>query len=389
MEQPSKLDQLRALNDRVLAEIVCQDQRCPDFVITSWQVDRLSDKGIVNPDGLFRFSGTGYDAANREYERHWTVVLKNMKSPEEEGDITNIWFWKRELLAVKSGLLDDLPAGGVKAPRFYGTTEQNGSAWIWMEYIQENDPPRWPLQRFPTAARFLGKLNGAYLCGRPLPNYVWLSRDQGISWVKDMDPDGTWDHPVVQQIVSAVNRPRLQRLLADQERFFQVYRTLPQVFSHCDASRRNQLFRVNAEGVEEMVSIDWAWCGIAPIGWDLAMLLVDSTLLFELEPKELPGVEAAAFPAYLEGLRSSGWQGDSGLLRLGYCVSATLFPLMIMPRGAIMWSGDDMQSFALQTFGCRFDEVALGWRELVEHLLDLGEEALSLMNEMPQEPVTI
>jgi len=383
MEQPSMLEQLSTLDDRVLKEVVRQDQRCPDYVMTSWQVDRLSDKGIVNPDGLFRFSGKGYDPAHREGESAWTVVLKNMKAPEEEGDITNIWYWKRELLAVQSGLLDNLPAGGVKAPRFYGTSEQNGSAWIWMEHIQDNDPPHWPLGRFPDAARRLGRLNGAYhLGGRPLPDYPWLSRDQGISWTQDADPEKHLDHPAAQKVVSAENRPRLLRLWAERERFFHVYHALPQVFSHCDTSRRNQLFRMNAEGIEELVSIDWAWCGIAPIGWDLSMLLVDSVLLCEMEPEELPGVEEKAFPAYLEGLRSSGWQGDSRLVRLGTCVSAILFPLLPIPLASTIWSRDDMQSFTMQTFGRRFDELAQGMRVLTEHLLDLGEKTLSLMNEM-------
>ena len=380
MEHPSMLEQLSTLDDTVLAEIVCLDQRCSDFVITSWQVSRLSDKGIANPDGLYRFSGRGYNTALREDERDWTVVLKILTNPPEEGDITNIWYWKRELLVFQSGILDDLPVGGVKAPRFYGSSEQNGSAWIWMEYIREDDPPRWPLQRFPLAARYYGRFHGAYLNGRALPNYPWLSRDQGISWANGIIPDENWDHPGVQQVLSVENCQRLQWLLADKERFFHVYHALPQVFSHCDTSRRNHLFRLDNEGVEEMVSIDWAWCGIAPLGWDLSMLLVDSVLLCEMEPEDLSGVEEAAFPAYLEGLRSSGWQADHHLVRLGYCVSATLFPLMAMPIAAIIWSRDDMQDFALQTFGKRFDVVARAWRKLNDHVLDLGEEALSLMD---------
>jgi len=109
MEQESMLNQLYSLDQNVLADIVRQDQRCPDFVITSWKVSRLSDKGIVNPDGLFRFSGRGYNPTHREVERDWTVVLKMIQKPPEEGDITNIWYWKREFLVFQSGLLDDLP----------------------------------------------------------------------------------------------------------------------------------------------------------------------------------------------------------------------------------------------------------------------------------------
>jgi hypothetical protein len=360
---------------------VRQDQRCPEFVITSWQVERLSGKGLINPDGLFQFDGTGFDPARPEKECAWSVILKNMRAPEEEGDISSIWYWKREVLAVQAGLLSDLPKGGLKAPRFYGTVEQDGGAWIWMEYVKDGQPPRWPLSRFPAAARSLGRMHGAYLGGRPLPDYPWLSRDQGITWAGDVDPTNFLEHPRVQMLLSVENRARMQRIYANRERFFKAYRALPQVFGHCDLNRRNLFFRMNAEGVEEIVGIDWAWVGIAPIGWELLMLLANNALLFEMEPEELPGVEEAAISAYLDTLRSAGWQADSRLVRLGYCVSATLFPLLGLPfYAASDWMGTDPN--LLQT-GCGFEEAAPGWRELVEHLLDLGEEALGLMDELP------
>jgi len=387
MEQPSMLDQLHALDEHVLADVVRQDQCCLDFILTSWQVERLSDKGIVNPDGLFRFRGTGFDPDQKENERTWTVVLKNLQAPPEEVDVTNIWYWKREFLAFQSGLLNELPEGGVKAPRFYGSFEQENRVWLWMEYIRDIDPPRWSLQRFTDAALRLGRLNGAYLNGRSLPGYPWLSRDQGITWTMDMSPEGVWDHPGVHQMFSPENLQRFRRLWKERERFFQAYHDLPQVFGHCDSGRRNHLFCLNSTGEEEMVSIDWAWCGIAPLGWDLTMLLPNSALLYEMEPEDLPGVEETAFPAYLEGLRSAGWQGDTRLVRLGYCVCSTLFPLLPSARGVTLWYGDETQTSILQ-MGCSYNEAAPGWRILNEYLLNLGEEALSLMEELAIGSVT-
>jgi hypothetical protein len=369
---------LRAFDQHMLADAVRQDQRCPGFVVTSWQVDRLSDKGVENPDGLFRFSGTGYDPVQGEAERTWTVVLKTLKTPSEQGEITDVWYWKRELLVVRSGILDDLPAPGLKAPRFYGTVEHKDGASIWMEYIHEKDPPRWQPHRFPAAAYHLGCFNGAYLAGRSLPHFPWLSRDQGIQWAKDWDPNGAWDHPSIQQVISGENLSRLKRLWANREQLFTAYHALPEVFSHCDTGRRNHIFRVDPNGAEEMVTIDWAYCGIAPLGWDLAVLLVDSALMFEMDPDELPGMEGKAIPMYIEGLRSVGWQGDSSLVRLGFCLSATLYALIPMPRAAVYWSEDWMQSSTLQAFSRPFEEIALGWRTVTEHLLDVGEEALSL-----------
>jgi hypothetical protein len=44
-------------------EIVRRDQQSATFTITDWHVDRLSSKGIINPDGLSPFPGTGHDGA--------------------------------------------------------------------------------------------------------------------------------------------------------------------------------------------------------------------------------------------------------------------------------------------------------------------------------------
>ena len=56
------LEQLQGVDIRMLTEVVRQDQRSLAFDIGEWHVHRLSSQGIVNPDGLFRFSGNGRDS---------------------------------------------------------------------------------------------------------------------------------------------------------------------------------------------------------------------------------------------------------------------------------------------------------------------------------------
>ena len=53
---------LQAIDPIRLTNVVRQDQRSPAFEITNWSVKRLSDKGIINPDGLWIFTGTGRDS---------------------------------------------------------------------------------------------------------------------------------------------------------------------------------------------------------------------------------------------------------------------------------------------------------------------------------------
>ena len=67
------LKTLQAIDPKLLTDFVRQDQNDPSFEISSWDVQRLSDKGISNPDGLWRFSGQGAGAAGN---RPWAIVLK-------------------------------------------------------------------------------------------------------------------------------------------------------------------------------------------------------------------------------------------------------------------------------------------------------------------------
>lgn len=51
-----------------------------------------------------------------------------------------------------------------------------------------------------------------------------------------------------------------------------------------------------------------------------------------VQPDELLDLDAIAFPAYVQGLRDVGWQGDPALARLGYTLG------MVLLHGlAIFW----------------------------------------------------
>ena len=125
------LEQLQAIDPEVLTTIVRQDQRSPTFEITQWAVDRLSSKGIINPDGLFRFSGYGRAG---DVSRPWSVVLKIVRKPDDQQNPRDIWYWKRELLAAQCQLLEHL-RGPIAAPRIYAISEHADNGWLWMEHI--------------------------------------------------------------------------------------------------------------------------------------------------------------------------------------------------------------------------------------------------------------
>lgn len=174
------LTALQALDTAVITEVVRQDQQEPNLEVTDWTVKPLSTKGIMNPEGLFVFSG---QVRAGESARPWSVVLKVLKKPKKEQEPHEIWYWKRELSAAQSGLLASLP-GSVVAPRFYGTKEHEDSGWLWMEHVQETKGGVWTLDDYAFAARQLGQFNGAYLTGTPVPSEPWFCHKLVRQWTE-------------------------------------------------------------------------------------------------------------------------------------------------------------------------------------------------------------
>ena len=89
---------LQAINPAVLESVVREDQRSPSFQITDWSVGRLSNKGIINPDGLWLFSGQGHD---QQGPRNWSVVLKILARQTEEPPINDMWNWSSRSLGLR------------------------------------------------------------------------------------------------------------------------------------------------------------------------------------------------------------------------------------------------------------------------------------------------
>ena len=93
--------------------------------------------------GVYRFDGT----ASHEGETvRWSAVLKVLgRSGNDDEDERGWDYWRREALAYRSGLLAQLP-GGLAAPRLLHATEGvGGRQELWLEAVEEEIGPRWPL----------------------------------------------------------------------------------------------------------------------------------------------------------------------------------------------------------------------------------------------------
>ena len=372
------LVKLKTIDSTILNDVVQQSQCSPSFEITEWSVRRLSDKGIMNPDSLWLLSGKGYDS---EGSRPWSVVLKILERQEQEPPLSDMWHWKRELLLVQSGLTEHLP-GPVKAPHFYRINETPDGAWLWMEYVESRHSGPWALDDYAFAAHQLGYWNGACITGVPLPSEPWLARQHYRTWLSDTNPEQNWQLPLHQKHISDDLRNRYDRLWAEREMFYSVLEALPQCFSHFDSQRRNLFIRRGNDEQDELVLVDWAMCGLGPLGAELYALVGMSSGLMEWPPSALPELDTAAFGSYLQGLREAGWSGKADLVRLGYVAWQAIWLGCDFPGYTAWWCIVDRSPIALKAFGLAEEELYLQWLPLLYYSLDCADEARFLMKKL-------
>jgi len=333
--------------------------------------------------GLYRMSGSAHveDAI-----RPWALVLKVCALAD--GTDPGAWGYPaREGNAYGVGLLDDLP-GGLVAPHCLAVeTQPDGTSWLWLEAITDAHPGPWPRARYAQVARVLGRFNGAYLAGMPLPDQPWLSQGWLRSWVESAEPfltelERLADHggpPALDQLYPPPVIVELRRLWNERERFLSVLDRLPQTFCHQDAFRRNLMHRAGPAG-DQLVAIDWAYAGRGAVGEELVALVLGSLFMFEapgIRPHEL---EAACMASYVTGLRESGWTGDDRLVRLGFTAAAALRFTVGTVRLLVPGVTDPAQHPMLEElFGRPFAEVIEGWAGLWPYQFALAEEARALL----------
>jgi hypothetical protein len=313
-------------------------------------------------------------------EREWSLVLKLSRRDPRTDDPSAWNYWKREFLAYRSGILDDLP--GIAAPRVYGADERDGEFTIlWLEDVPESVSGRWPTERYVLAARHLGEFNGAYLAGRPIPDAPFLTRTQLRSWATWLSSSdiirskATWGDRIVVREIAVPPIDRLERLHAAMPALLDALDRLPQTFSHLDCWRANLISARGATGAPRTVAIDWSSVGRAPLGQDLAILVFGSQIWLDAEPSDLTTLSARAFESYLDGARAAGWTGDVGRLRFAYAASAALYMGPPLPFWIARVAEPARREWLQRKCGRPIEEVVHGWSLLLDHVLDLAAEA--------------
>jgi hypothetical protein len=353
-----------------------------------WRAEAINP-GIGSATGaMYRVGGSAL--VDRQV-MSWSSILKVVSltgssfNPASD-NLDHPLYWEREALAYQSRLLEDLP-GGLTAPRCLAVTRWAGDElWLWLEEVREQYGPRWPLEQYASAARCLGRFNGAYLAGWPMPAHPWLC---GPATLRGMlnhfggaqevlyDPR-TWEQPLIRRVFPSSGAERMRRLWADRAPLLDALERLPQTLCHKDAWRRNMFAPIGTSNPDALVMIDWAYVGRGEIGLDAADLFAASYSLFGVETCEPHQLDRVVFENYLDGLRNTGWQGDWRVARFGYAAYAAL------KYGCLMFwlrdAGDPLSHAAWERLaGCSMAEYVENQGRLVAYLLDLAYEARSLL----------
>ena len=379
---------IRLIDTSLLAGPVRQSLDCPEAEITGWE---LSPVRYLNTEtsnlGLYRFRGS---AAVEGEERPWSLVLKAVHAPVDEAKQNSWNYHRREILAYQHGLLLDLP-GGLHAPRCFGVSEHPGDVcWLWLEDVQDDIGPAWSIVEYGLAARHLGRFNGAYAAGHPIPPASWLSRHWLRGWVKRyengcnetlelMSRADFWDKPVLRSAFPRSIVADTLRLWQQHDALFAALDRLPQTFCHMDVYRPNLFLRRNSHGELETVAIDWVFAGPGVVGEEIANLFAASLFWFEYDAAEANDIDEVIFMNYLSGLREAGWEGDPQLVRLGYSAACALRWGVIGLWWLLSLTNDEERAGLEKEWNRSIPELAEQFARTTYSILGLAEEAYGLM----------
>lgn len=202
------------------------------------------------------------------------------------------------------------------------------SASIWLEAFTP-EPAEWDTARYSRAAYLLGRLAAsprvrerakvgqfdltvrAYAEGRLTHQVLPMLRDPGI-----------WHHPLVAGAFDEALHARLLRAAARVEDLVEELVDVPLGTAHGDACPNNLLVTAEHDG---FVLIDYGFWNEAPIGFDLAQLLVGDVQIGRRGAASLRVTEEAILTAYIEGLRAEGCELAESDVRRAHALQLMLF----------------------------------------------------------------
>ena len=306
-----------------------------------WRVD-VSDESAQAPGQDDQAPGPlsyTYFVKLLRHPRRWPG-LAHLPDQASRDEFVSFFPWRFELDMYECGIGAVLPAG-MRTPRLHHVRRTDEDhLGLWWEFVPER-PASWDLADYRRAAFLLGRLAARRREGadvnRLLPRVSRQAHPSGSSLrffterrvlrgvLPALRAGRIWDHPLASAALRQARDSALPAdmlALADQlPAVLDILDRLPQTYAHGDASPQNLLLPAKEPGT--VIVIDWGFGSLLPIGFDLGQLLVGLAHAGKSDPSALRDIDAAIFPAYLEGLAAEDYPAAPAQVRVGYIGALT------------------------------------------------------------------
>jgi hypothetical protein len=263
------------------------------------------------------------DQCAGSWARHWTA---------QSGEPTHWNYWKREFLAYLYDLPATFDSSGINSPALLYAYEGRGTFTFVTEHCGLTPATQWTAHDYYAAARNLGIAQGSISTKGNFGEYPWLCKnyiaDYALEKPFDRSLPGSseaWSGLIDVGAVSPRERDTQIRLARNERELMKLLAAVPLTLCHNDFWTRN-LF--GKDGQPTTV-VDWAFVGIGPLGSDIANMTASAGFDSYIAPAHLASFADHVFDSYLNGLRQSGWKGDSRTVRLGYCASVAKYAWVV------------------------------------------------------------
>jgi len=310
---------IRQIDPTRLEEVVRELFGKKTIRVADWAAEPIHG-GLDRNNCLIRCRGHAKDG---EQSLPWSLVIKITGKVANNDDPAGYQYWKREALVYQTELRDRLPPD-LSAPRCLGVDEHgDDTVWIWMEDIRDDLEGNWQMEAYGQAAHQLGRFNGAFLAGKPLPSEPWLAKKFLRNYVERAAPMIAFirnnpQHELVKSLYGS-NLPLILAMWEIRADLLDILEGMPQVFCHQDAFRRNLFLQQG-----RLMAIDWGFCGNAPAGSELVPLIVVALSLNEIPYSRSREFEQLCLDSYVKGLREAGAQVSARSVRRSFVLSILL-----------------------------------------------------------------